>query len=159
IAAVGATRLLGPASAQGQPAAPAAVTVGTVPAERRPVARTVDFVGRVQAINKVEVRARVTGYLDAVVFTEGDSIKGGQQLYRMEKDLSQAAVDQAEGVLQSSKAKKLLTAVTYSRAEDLMKTNAGTVVSRDQALTADRAADAQILIDQANLDTAKINLG
>ena len=40
-----------------------------------------------------------------------------------------------------------------------MKTSAGTVVARDQALTADRSAAAQILIDQANLETAKINLG
>jgi membrane fusion protein (multidrug efflux system) len=52
-----------------------------------------------------------------------------------------------------------LTAIQYERAEQLMKTNAGTVVARDQALTADRSADAQILIDQANLETAQINLG
>lgn len=157
-AVVAVTHPVGPAVAQ-QPPPTAAVTVGTVPAERRPIARTIDFVGRVQAINKVEVHARVTGYLDAVLFKEGDPVKEGQPLYRIEKDLFQAAVGQAEGVLQSTKAKKLLTAVQYARAEDLMKTSAGTVVARDQALTADRAADAQLLIDQANLDTAKINLG
>ena len=67
-------------------------------------------------------------------------------------------MEQAEGVLQASKAKKLLTAIQYQRSEQLVTTSAGTVVARDQALTADRAADAQILIDQASLDTAKINL-
>jgi membrane fusion protein (multidrug efflux system) len=68
-------------------------------------------------------------------------------------------VDQAAGAVAAAKAKKLLTAIQYERAEQLMKTSAGTIVARDQALTADRAADAQILIDQANLETAKINLG
>ena len=56
------------ASAFAQQAPPAAVPVGTVPAERRPVARTADFVGRVQAINRVDIQARVTGFLDQVLF-------------------------------------------------------------------------------------------
>jgi membrane fusion protein (multidrug efflux system) len=138
---------------------PAAVPVGTVQAARKPVSQTADFVGRVQAINKVDVQARVTGFLDSVQFTEGDMITEGQKLYQIEKDQFQAAVDQAAGALASAQANKLLTAITYQRAESLMKTNAGTVVARDQALTADRDADAKILVDQANLEAAKINLG
>jgi membrane fusion protein (multidrug efflux system) len=149
----------GLAAASAQQSGPAAVPVGTVAAAKKPIAKTVDFVGRVQAIERVEVRARVTGFLDEVLFKEGDLVKVGQPLYRIEKDLFQAAVDQAEGVLAASKAKKLLTAIQYERAEQLIKTSAGTVVARDQALTADRAADAQILIDQANLETHKTNLG
>jgi membrane fusion protein, multidrug efflux system len=136
----------------------ATVQVGTVPAARKAIAQTADFVGRVQAVNRVEIRARVTGYLEAVLFKEGDLVTEGQPLYRIEQDLFKAAVEQAEGVLQASKAKKLLTAIQYQRSEQLVTTSAGTVVARDQALTADRAADAQILIDQASLDTAKINL-
>ena len=147
------------ASAAAQQSGPPAVPVGTIAAVRKPIARTADFVGRVQAIDRVEIQARITGYLEEVLFKEGDLVKAGAALYRIEKGLFQAAVDQAEGALAASKAKKLLTAIQYERAEQLMKTNAGTVVARDQALTADRAADAQILIDQANLDTAKINLG
>ena len=50
----------------------AAVPVGVVQAELRPIAKTLDFVGRVEAINRVEIRARVTGYLEAVLFKEGD---------------------------------------------------------------------------------------
>ena len=147
------------ASAAAQQSAPPAVPVGTIAATRKPIARTADFVGRVQAIDRVEVQARITGYLHEVLFKEGDPVKEGQALYRIEKDLFQAAVDQAEGALAASKAKKLLAAIQYERAEQMMKTSAGTVVARDQALTADRAAEAQTLIDQANLDTAKINLG
>src|SRR5690242_9401307 len=138
---------------------PAAVPVGTVTAERKPIARTADFVGRIQAIERVDIQARITGYLEQVLFKEGDLVKEGQPLYRIEPDQFKAAVDQAQGALEASKAKKLLTAVQYERAEQLMKTSAGTVTARDQALTADRSAGAQILIDQANLDSADTNLG
>jgi membrane fusion protein (multidrug efflux system) len=149
---------LAPSSFAQQPSS-ASVPVGIVVATRKPIAKTVDFVGRVNAINKVEVRARVTGYLDDVRFKEGDVVKDGQPLYQIEKDLFQASVDQAAGVLAGDEAKKALTAIQYQRAEDLMKTSAGTVVARDQALTADRAAAAQLMISKANLETAKINLG
>jgi len=147
------------ASVVAQQPGPAAVPVGTVTAERKPIARTADFVGRIQAIERVDIQARITGFLEQVLFKEGDLVKEGQPLYRIEKDLFKAAVEQAKGAVEASKAKKLLTAIQYERAEQLMKTSSGTVVARDQALTADRSAAAQILIDQANLDTADTNLG
>jgi len=147
------------ASALAQQPAPTVVPVGTVAAERKPITKTVDFVGRIQAIDRVEVHARVTGYLENVLLKEGEIVKEGQPLYRLEKDLFQAAVDQAQGALVAGQAKKLLTAIQYQRADQLMKTSAGTVTARDQALTADRAADAQTLIDKANLDPATVNLG
>ncbi len=140
------------ASVVAQQPGPAAVPVGTVIAERKPIAQTADFVGRIQAIERVDIQARITGYLEQVLFKEGETVKEGQPLYRIEKDLFKAEVEQAQGALEASKAKKLLTAIQYERAEQLTKTSAGTVVARDQALTADRSAAAQILIDQANLD-------
>jgi membrane fusion protein (multidrug efflux system) len=57
------------------------IPVGTVQAERKLIVHTIDFVGRVNAVNKVEVRARVTGYLEEVLFKEGDFVKEGQPLY------------------------------------------------------------------------------
>jgi len=147
------------ASSSAQQQAPAAVPVGTVKAEHKAIAKTKDFVGRVEAINKVEVHARVTGYLEDVQFKEGEFVKEGQHLYTIEKDQFQAAVDQAAGELADDKAKKLLTAIEYQRAETLAKTSAGTIEARDKALTADRHADAQILIAQGKLDTANINFG
>jgi len=156
-AAVLVCGLAAPVAAQQK--GPEAVPVGTVTAERKPVARTADFVGRIQAIERVDIQARITGYLEQVLFKEGDLVKEGQPLYRIEKDLFKASVEQAKGALEASKAKKLLTAIQYERSEQLMKTSAGTVTARDQALTADRSAGAQILIDQANLDSAQTNLG
>src|SRR5262249_3877612 len=71
----------------------------------------------------------------------------------------QAAVKQAEGALERSKAAKILTEVQLQRAEDLLAKNAGTAVARDQAQAADQEAQGAILTDEANLATAKINLG
>lgn len=135
------------------------VPVGTVYAERKTIASTRDFVGRVEAIDRVEIRARVKGYLEAVLFKEGDTVKKGDPLYRVEKGLFQANVEQAQGALERSKAGKTLTQIQLQRAQELLDRNAGTVVARDQALAADQQSEAAIMSDQANLDTANINLG
>jgi membrane fusion protein (multidrug efflux system) len=149
--------LVAPAGAQ--QAQPAAIPVGVVKAAHKSIEKTFDFVGRVEAVNRVEIRARVQGFLEAVLFKEGDPIKEGDPLYRIEKGLFQAAVEQAEGALTRSKASKALTEVQLARAEDLLAKNAGTAVARDQAVAADEQAKGQILSDEASLQTAKINLG
>jgi membrane fusion protein, multidrug efflux system len=135
------------------------VPVGTVYAERRPISQSREFVGRVEAIDRVSVQARVTGYLEAILFTEGDSVKKGDPLYQIERGLFQAAVEQAQGALERSKAAKTLTQIQLQRAEELLARNAGTAVARDQALAADQQAEGQMLSDQAALDNANINLG
>lgn len=147
-----------PAGAQTKQEIPV-VPVGVVTAERKPVTKALDFEGRVQAVNRVEIRARITGYLEDVLFKEGDLIKQGTPLYSIEKGLFEAAVGQAEGALERSKAAKKLTEVQLQRAEELLAKDVGTAVARDQALAADESAKGQITIDEANLQTAKINLG
>jgi membrane fusion protein (multidrug efflux system) len=138
---------------------PQVIPVGVVKAERKPIAATLDFVGRVEAINRVEVRARVTGFLEEVLFKEGDLIKESAPLYRIEHGLFQAAVEQAQGALERSKSAKTLTAIQLQRAQDLLDKSAGTVVARDQARAADQQAQGSIMSDEANLQTAQINLG
>jgi membrane fusion protein (multidrug efflux system) len=98
------------ASSSAQQQAPAVVPVGTVKAEHKPIAKTKNYVGRVEAINKVEVHARVTGYLQDVLFKEGDFVKEGEHLYTIEKDQFKAAVDQAGGELADDKAKRTAAA-------------------------------------------------
>jgi membrane fusion protein (multidrug efflux system) len=146
-------------SLSAQQGTPAAIAVGTVEAERRPIEKSGVLVGRVEAMQRVEVRARVTGFLDDVLFKEGEIVKQGTPLYRIEKGLFEAAVTAAEAALERSKAAKVLTDLQLKRAQDLLDRNSGTVVARDQALAADQQADGQVLGDQANLETAKINLG
>jgi membrane fusion protein (multidrug efflux system) len=63
--------------AQGQQPATTTVPVGVVKAELKPISKTKDFVGRVEAINRVQVMARVNGFLEDVKFKEGDLVKAG----------------------------------------------------------------------------------
>jgi membrane fusion protein (multidrug efflux system) len=146
-----------PASAQQPPAA--AVPVGTVVAAKKPITRTADFVGRVEAISRVEIKARVQGYLEEVQFTEGAIIKEGTPLYQIEKGLFQAAVEEAQGKLEAANAAKILSAVQLQRAQELYLRQAGTAVARDQAQAEDSRAAGSVMTSQADLDTAKINLG
>ena len=146
-------------SAPAQQQAPAAIAVGVVTAERTAVTKTMTFVGRVEAVNRVEVRARVTGYLEGVLFREGDRIKKGAPLYRIEQGQFQAAVEQAQGALERTKAAQALSAIQLKRAEDLMEKQAGTVVARDQEKAADDQAKGAIMESDANPKTAQINLG
>src|SRR5262252_5363448 len=132
----------------GQQGAPAAIPVGTVMAERKAINETFDFVGRVEAVNRVQIQARVKGFLEAVLFKEGDVVKEGDPLYRIEQGLFQAAVEQAQGALERSKSAKALSAIQLDRAEQLVKAQA-----------ADDGAAGTVLTDEANLQTAQINLG
>jgi membrane fusion protein (multidrug efflux system) len=145
--------------AHAQGGEPAAVAVGTVYAERKPIAKTADFVGRIEAINRVEIRARVKGYLEAVLFKEGDLVKEGQPLYRIEKGLFEAAVEQESGALERAKAALTLAELQRKRAEDLLAKSSGTVVARDQAVAEVDQAKGAVMTAEANLRTAQINLG
>jgi membrane fusion protein (multidrug efflux system) len=136
-----------------------AIPVGVIKAERKPVEKTADFVGRIEAINRVQIRARVSGYLEAVLFTEGSTIAEGAKLYQIEKGLFQAAVEQAQGALERSKGALTLAVLQRQRAEDLLARNAGTVVTRDQAVAQEQQANGAVLSDEAALQTAMINLG
>ncbi len=92
--------LIAPAAAQQSPNT--AAPVSTVIAEARPISQTKDFVGRIEAVERDEVRARVTGYLEAILFKEGELVKEGQPLYQIEPDLFKAAEEQAQGALGKS---------------------------------------------------------
>jgi membrane fusion protein (multidrug efflux system) len=139
--------------------AQAPVRVGVVPAEMKEVTKGAEFVGRVDAMEKVDIRARVKGYLQAVKFKEGQAVKVGEPLFEIEPDLFKADVEQAQGALERAEAAKTLAAIQLQRAEELLAKQAGTAVQRDQAAAGDSQAAGAVLSARANLDTAKINLG
>jgi len=155
VAALLTSSLVVPVNAQ-KAAAP---SVGTVYAERKSITKTLDFIGRVDAIERVVVQARVKGYLEKVIFTEGAAVKIGDPLYQIEKGTFQAAVEDAQGALERAKAAKTLSAIQLQRKEELLVKQAGTEVARDEARAADEDAAGSILQAQAKLDDAHINLG
>ena len=71
-------------------------TVSVITAEKRPITESVRFVGRIQAIDRVDVRARVIGFLEEVLFQDGQQVKTGDALYRIEKGPFEASVQQAK---------------------------------------------------------------
>jgi len=76
-------------------APPVKPAVGVRPAVMKGVSQSFEFVGRIKAVNKVDVRARVEGFLEQVLFQEGQQVKAGDLLYEIEKVQFQALVDQA----------------------------------------------------------------
>jgi membrane fusion protein (multidrug efflux system) len=133
--------------------------VGVVRAEHQPVTQQASFVGRVEAINKVEVRARVKGFLEEVRFKEGDPIKEGDPLYTIEKGQYAASVDQAQGALERSRAALTLASLQRARAEEMYAKKVGTEVARDQTVAEESSAKGAVTAAEADLALARINLG
>jgi len=146
-------------SALAQQPAPTAVPVGTVMAEKRAITQTADFVGRIEAVNRVDIRARVTGYLEDVLFKDGSAVTEGAPLFRIERAPFEAAVEQAQGALERAQGTLQNATVQRQRAEDLLRTNAGSVAVRDQRVAEEKGALGDQTTAEANLKTAQINLG
>jgi membrane fusion protein (multidrug efflux system) len=151
--------LLPVASAPAQTQTSAAVPVGVVAAEKQPVARSAEFVGRIEAPGRVDVRARVSGYLDGVLFKEGDRVREGDPLYRIDQAPFQAAVQQAQGALLRAQAEYKNATLQAGRAEELFRTSAGSEAERDRRVAEQQASQGGVVTADANLRTAKINLG
>lgn len=147
------------ATALAQQPAPTAVPVGTVMAEKRAITQTADFVGRIEAVNRVDIRARVTGYLEDVLFKDGATVAEGAPLFRIERSPFEAAVEQAQGALEKTQGALQNASLQRQRAEDLLKTNAGSVAIRDQRVAEEKGAQGDETTAAANLKTAQINLG
>lgn len=137
---------------------PSTIQVGVVPAERMAVADTNRFVGRIEAIERVDIRARVTGFLEKVEFKDGDRIKEGAKLYQIEKGPFEALVEQARATVEKTKALLENANLQKQRADELIKTNAVSQATRDDRNAASREAEGNFVAAQADLKTAEINL-
>src|SRR5580704_3283387 len=144
-------------SATAQPAGPPAVSV--VRAERQQITQTDEFVGRAQALGRVTVVARVTAFLEKRMFVEGSEVKKGDLLYQLEQPPFQAQVDAAKANVEQLEAQHRNAQVTLTRAQELLRTNAGPQSNVDAALATERALAAQIDGAKAQLKTAQINFG
>src|SRR5579862_4625939 len=102
-------------------APPPKPAVGVRPAVVKGVNQTFEFVGHIKAVNQVDVRARVEGFLDKVLFTEGQDVKAGDLLYQIEKIQFQAQVDQAKANLASAEAQTINANLQYGRNAELAR--------------------------------------
>jgi len=161
---VAALTLLAPALAacgQSQPPAggpppPPAVTVA------KPIERGVtdqdEYVGRFVAVDSVEVRARVSGYLDQIHFRDGQTVKQGDLLFTIDKRPFQNAVAQTQGTLAQAKANLSFTEADLERAKQLVRDRTITEQSFDQRTQAYRGALASVAANEAAVRQAELDL-
>jgi membrane fusion protein (multidrug efflux system) len=144
-------------AAQAPPAAPPAVGIVTVAA--KDVSRAYEFIGRVQAVEKVELRARIEGFLVERHFTEGQTVAEGDLLFTIEQPPFQAKVDQARADLAAARAKLANAEVQFQRAATLSRTRDIPEATVDERRALRDTAAAEVQQAEAALRAAEINLG
>jgi membrane fusion protein, multidrug efflux system len=146
----------GVVAAQNMPPPPA---VSVTPVVSRQVTETGTFVGRVTAIDKVDLVARVPGFIEERTFTEGQQVKKGELLFRIEQATYKAAVEQARAALAKAKATEVNAKLQLERGKELVRGNNIPQSTLDQRAADEEAAKASVMEAQAELEQAEINLG
>jgi membrane fusion protein, multidrug efflux system len=161
-AAMLASALTSPIPAICQPILPkdsGPLAVGVMVAVPQPVAQPKYFVGRIEAVERVGIRARVTGTLEQMAFKEGDVVTKGQLLYRIEQAPFADAVMRAQGAFYRMQATSANAAISLHRAEELLKTGAVATAIRDQRLADAKSAQGDVITADANLRSAQNDFG
>jgi membrane fusion protein (multidrug efflux system) len=150
---------------QGRPApAPAAAAAAPKPAvgvrlaALKGVNESFDFVGRIKAVNKVELRARIEGFLDKVLFREGQEVKKGDLLYQIEKVQFEAQVDQAKANVAVAQATETNARLEFGRNTELSRKQYSPQSLVDANKAALDTAVGRIMQAQAALRQAEVNL-
>jgi membrane fusion protein (multidrug efflux system) len=132
------------------------VTVVTLKAEElRPFST---FTGRVQATAKIDLRARIEGFLERRLFEEGAEVKEGDLLFVIEKGLYQAAVDEAKGATEKAEAALRIADISVDRETKLVKGNAVAQQKLDEAIAEQGKARGELDVQRAALEKAKLQL-
>ncbi len=119
----------------------------------------VEFTGRTDAVHAVDIRARVTGYLNRMPFTEGSEVKEGDLLFEIDPRPYQAQLEQAEGQVKLYQSSLELARITYNRDRDIARTpGAVSQQQLDQDVAAVKEAEARVNAYKASLDIYKLNL-
>jgi RND family efflux transporter MFP subunit len=143
---------------QAKAAPPPAPEVTIAHPMRRMVADEEEYVGRFVAVDAVEVRARVSGYLDAIHFRDGQLVKAGDRLFTVDRRPFQTALDQAQATLEQAKANLAFSETDLARGRSLVR---GTTISEqtfDQRVQAKRVAEATVSAQEAALRQAALDL-
>jgi membrane fusion protein (multidrug efflux system) len=156
ICALSFTALNVAASAQSAAPPPA---VSVTPVLSRRVTETGEFIGRVTAIDKVDIVARVPGFIEERKFAEGQHVKKGDLLFRIEQATYKAAVEQQRANLAKANATEANTKIQLERGKELVRNQNISQATLDQRAADEAAAQANVMEAQALLDQAEINLG
>jgi membrane fusion protein, multidrug efflux system len=136
-----------------------APTVVVVPASRQPVTQAAEFVGRVEALEKVEIRARVTGFLRDRHFQEGQVVQERDLLFTIEREPFEADVAAKQAKVESAQAELANATYQVERGRELIRTNTIPRATLDQRVAEQGVAAAAVSGARADLGLARINLG
>src|SRR5712691_5081998 len=145
-------------SSSAQPNAPAPVEVSVAEVVCKQIGDSDEFTGRLEAVNAVEVRPRVSGYLQSVNFKEGAIVRHGDLLFEIEPRPFQAEVDRLKGDLSQAKAQRSRAQSDFERAERLHNNDGMSAEEYDRRAAVRSEAEARIASTEAALRGAELNL-
>lgn len=118
-----------------------------------------EYVGRIRAQQFVEIRARVEGYLEKMLFSEGTYINKGQTLFIIDPKLYKARANKARAQLNKARAQALKAERDLNRIRPLYEQNAASQLDLDNAVAAYESATADVIVCEADLTQAEMTLG
>src|SRR6266404_7228478 len=145
-------------STSAQPKAPALPEVGVAEVVCRQIGDSDEFTGRLEAVHAVEVRPRVSGYLQSVRFKEGEIVREGALLFQIDPRPFQAEVDRLKGELSQAKAQRSRAQSDFERAERLHNNDGMSAEEYDRRAAVRNEAQARIASTEAALRGAELNL-
>jgi RND family efflux transporter MFP subunit len=140
------------------PAAPPLQAVTVAPVPEREISEWDEFTGRLEAVDQVEIRPRVSGYIQRVTFTEGREVRKGEVLFEIDPRPYQAELARAEAELDRAKSAAALAASDVQRAENLVKAQAISREEYDSRTSAEAQGGASVKAAEAAVETARLNL-
>src|SRR5471032_708534 len=132
------------------------VTVMTVAARDTPV--DFEFTAQTQSSREVEIRARVDGFLDKRVYTEGQRVHAGQTLFLMDPKPFEAVLQSAKGQLAQQQARLTVAKANLARVVPLVAQNALSQKERDDAIGSEKEAEAAVIAAKGQVQTSELNL-
>lgn len=134
------------------------VTVTAFKVERATIPADFQFVGVARSSHPVEIRARVEGYLQSINYIEGDRVKPGDLLFRLDPSQFLASLQEAQGELARQEAILWRAKRSLERLEPLYEQHAASQRDRDNALAQVLAGEASVIAAKANVTQAELNL-
>ena len=150
--------LVGCDNSAAQNAAPPAPAVNAADVVVKSISQWDSFNGRIEAVESVQLRPRVSGYIDKVNFTDGQEVKKGEVLFTIDDRTYRAALEQAQATLERAKTQASLARSEANRTDKLINTNLVSREEWEQRRAAAIQAQADIRAAQAAVDAAQLNL-
>ena len=136
---------------------PSEVTAIKIEAQETPV--TFEYTAQTESSQLVDIRTRVSGFLDKRVYKEGSLVRSGQTLFQIDRKPFEAQLAAAKGELSAQQARLSVAQATLARVKPLVEQNALSRKDLDDSIGSERTAQAAVEVARANVMTAELNLG